>query len=387
MSTLAIKNIGKLITGDLNNPVSEHDTIIVVNGKIKEIGGTELLNNYDLDKVVDAKGTTVAPGLIDSHAHPVLGDFTPRQKTMGFIESSLHGGVSTMISAGEPHTPGRPKGDKEGAKSLAKLVHKSFNNLRPGGVKVHGGALILEKGLTEEDFKEVTREGVWLVGEVGLGTVKDPEEAAPMIEMAKNYGMKVMMHTGGTSIPGSSNVGYEDVINAKPTVVSHLNGGPTSIPFDDVKKLIDNSDITLELVHNGNPKIMKQAAEYAMEKDCLDRFIIGNDAPSGTGVIVLSIIRVISFLSSVAGIPPEKAICMATGNTSKVYDLNVGLIEKGREADFVIMDAPMGSVGEDSLTAFQEGDLPGVSMVIVDGEVMFTKSRNTPPAVRMAEVQ
>ncbi len=54
--------------------------------------------------------------------------------------------------------------------------------------------------------------------------------------MAKKYGMKVMMHTGGTSIPGSSTIGFEDVVTAKPTVVSHVNGGPTSIPIEDVKK-------------------------------------------------------------------------------------------------------------------------------------------------------
>ncbi|WP_353893570.1 amidohydrolase family protein [Proteinivorax hydrogeniformans] len=385
MSALAIKNIGLLITGDLDAPLSKDNTIIVINGKIEAIGGQELISKYQCDKVIDANGTTVAPGFIDSHTHPVLGDFTPRQNTVGFINSSLHGGVTTMISAGEPHTPGRPK-DVSGAKALAILAHKSSQNVRPGGVKLHGGAVILEQGFTERDFIDLKKEGVWLVGEVGLGTVKDPSEAAPLIEMAKKYGMKVMMHTGGTSIPGSSTIGFEDVVTAKPTVVSHVNGGPTSIPIEDVKKLIDETDFILEIVHCGNSKVMKEAVEYAVEKNQLHRFIIGNDSPSGTGIIPLSILRVVSYLASVCNIPAEKAVCMATGNTADVYELNVGKIEKGREADFVIMDAPMGSVGSNSIEALAAGDLCGISNVIVDGKIMFEKSKNTPPAVRKSKV-
>ncbi len=157
MSALAIKNIGLLITGDLDAPLSKDNTIIVINGKVEAIGGQELISKYQCDKVIDANGTTVAPGFIDSHTHPVLGDFTPRQNTVGFINSSLHGGVTTMISAGEPHTPGRPK-DVSGAKALAILAHKSSQNVRPGGVKLHGGAVILEQGFTERDFIDLKKE-------------------------------------------------------------------------------------------------------------------------------------------------------------------------------------------------------------------------------------
>ncbi|MGF7060909.1 amidohydrolase family protein, partial [Brassicibacter mesophilus] len=80
------------------------------------------------------------------------------------------------------------------------------------------------------------------------------------------------------------------------------------------------------------------------------------------------------------------ALCFATGNTAKVFGLNTGIIEEGREADFVIMDTPMGSIGEDSLKALEAGDLPGISVVVIDGEVMFTKSKNTPPAATPAVV-
>lgn len=385
MRNLAIKNIGTLITGDVNKPISKANTVIVVDGKIEKIGDESLLKEYQCDRIIDAMGTTLTPGLIDSHAHPVLGDFTPRQNTIGFINSSLHGGVTTMISAGEAHTPGRPK-DPAGTKALAILAHKA-SKARPGGVKLHGGAVILEEGLTELDFEEMAKEGVWLVGEVGLGSINDPEKAAPMVKWAKKHGFKVMMHTGGTSIPGSSTITSDDVIKTGPDVVSHINGGPTAISLEEVDKIIANTDMALEIVQCGNYKVAKETVNKVKAKQQLQRIIIGNDSPSGSGIIPLGILRTIAYLSSETEASAAEAICFATGNTAKVYGLNVGVIEEGKEADFVIMDTPLGSVGKNALEALEVGDLPGISMVVIDGEISFSKSRNTPPATNIAKVE
>jgi enamidase len=286
-----------------------------------------------------------------------------------------------MISAGEVHLAGRPK-DRDGAKALAVLAYKSFKNAPPSGVKVEGGALILEKGLTENDFKELSEIGINHTGEIGLGTVKPDKEAAEMVEWAKKYGITVMMHVGGTSIPGSSTITYEDVMLVKPDVMCHLNGGPTSISIENIEKLIYESDFTIEIVHCGNMKMCAEILKIAEKKGCFNRVIIGNDAPSGTGVIPLGILRMINFVAGICGIPAEIAICMATGNTAKVYKLNRGIIETGKEGDIVIMDAPMGSVGNDAKSAIEAGDIPGVACAIIDGVVKFRKSRNTPPSVR-----
>jgi len=142
MSVLVIKNIGTIFTGDIESPSIEGPVgIIIEDGKIRAI---EKESPVLADKVIDANGMTVCPGLIDSHSHPVFGDFTPRQSQLNFIESSLHGGVTSMISAGEVHLPGRPT-DPKGTKALALLAQKSFAKARPAGVKVYGGALILER--------------------------------------------------------------------------------------------------------------------------------------------------------------------------------------------------------------------------------------------------
>jgi len=373
-----IKNIGALVSGDISNPLLNADALIIEGGLIQSIGNEKTLNITGVDQVMDVGGMTVTPGLIDSHCHPVLGDFTPRQKMLDFIESSLHGGVTTAISAGEVHLPGRPK-DVAGTKALAILAAKSFANARPSGVKVLGGSVILEPGLQEKDFEELAREGVKVVAEIGLGGVKSPAESAPMVKWAKKNGMVVMMHTGGTSIPGSATVSADDVIATDPDIVSHINGGPTAISIAEAEKLIRKTALTLEIAHCGNSKMIVDVMKIIKEMKAYQRIIIGNDAPSGTGVIPLGILRVINFLASLCGVKAEEAIAMATGNTAKVYRLNRGVIEVGREADLVIMDSPLGSVGKDALSAIEAGDIPGIAAVLIDGQMKIGVSRNTPP--------
>ena len=387
MSKVAITNVGQIVSGDFGNPLLAGDTILIEDKRIATIGSKELLAGKEpFDLVIDAGGSTAMPGLIDSHVHTTSGDFAPRQKTLGYIDSALHGGVTTMISAGEAHWPGRPK-DPAGTKALAVAVSKSYYNLRPSGVKVHGGALILEKGLVEKDFEELKEQGVWIVGEVGLGSVKKPEDAAPMVEWAHKNGFKVQMHTGGTSIPGSSTVTADDVIRTKPDVVSHINGGPTAVSLAEIDRIMDETSFALEIVQCGNPKVADYVARRAKEKKMLNRIIFGNDAPSGTGLIPLGILRNICQIASVSNIPAELVVAMATGNTAKVYGLNTGVIAVGKEADIILADAPMGSVAKTALEAFAAGDIPGISFVMIDGELVVKKSRNTPPPQRAAKIE
>ena len=379
MKSLVLRNIGMIFTGDIKAPLREGPlSILIEDGKIKAVDKD---GNWAADRVINVNGMTVCPGLIDSHTHPVFGDFTPRQNMLNYIESSLHGGVTAMISAGEVHLPGRPK-DRSGTKALALLAYKSYSSVRPGGVKVYGGALILEKGLIEEDFKELASEGVWLVGEIGLGTVKTASEARQMVDWAKKYGMKVLMHVGGTSIPGSSTVTCDDVLEVKPTVVCHLNGGTTSVPLPEAERIIDQSDSAIEIVHCGNPRTAKFVVDVMMKKGNLERLIVGNDAPSGTGVIPLGIWRVVNFISSLCDLPAEVAVACATGNTKAVFGLSHGKVVPGEDGDLQVIDAPLGSAGKDAKEAIEVGDIPGIAAVLVDGVVKAEVSRNTPPPVR-----
>lgn len=380
MRTL-VTGLGAVVSGDIRAPLLDADSLLIEDGRFAAIGrGID----EEADVVVDAKGATAFPGLIDSHVHPVFGDWTPRQRTTDFIESGLHGGVTTMISAGEVHLPGRPK-DIVGLKALAIVAQRAFANLRPAGVKVRAGAPILELGLTDADFAELAAAGVSLIGEVGLGSVRTGPDAAPMLASARAHGFVSTFHTGGPSIAGSSAIRADVVLEARPDIVGHINGGTTALPDADIEALVA-SGMAIEIVHCGNLRAALHALGVAREGGALDRVILGNDAPSGTGVVPLGILRTMAHLASLGGIAPEIAVALATGNTARVHRLDTGVIAVGREADVAFVDAPQGSVATTALEALAIGDLPGVGMILIDGRPLIGRSRNTPPAARAPEV-
>jgi enamidase len=269
-----------------------------------------------------------APGLIDSHVHPVAGDWTPRQNQMGWIDSTMHGGVTTMISAGEVHTPGRPT-DIVGLKALAIAAQRTFTNFRPGGVKIHAGAPIIEQGMVEQDFKDLADAGVRLLGEIGLGSVKDGETAGKMVAWARKYGIQSTIHTGGPSVPGSGLIGADVVLEAGTDVVGHINGGHTALPDLEIRCICEGCKAGLEIVHNGNERAALYALRIAREMGEMERVILGTDGPAGSGVQPLGILRMVSLLSSLGDVPAEIALCFATGNTARMRELDCGLIEAG----------------------------------------------------------
>jgi enamidase len=381
LSDLVIRNIGTIVTGDIDQPLANGDAIVVRDGMLAYIGDDPGSIADGIENVIDASGATVIPGLCDNHVHPVLGDYTPRQRQIDFIDSCLHGGVTTMISAGEPHTPGRPT-DPAGVKALTILAHKSFAKLRPSGVKVHAGAVMLEEGLTESDFEEMATAGVRLVAEIGISGVKDPETAATMTRWAQARGMKVMVHTGGASIPGSGVIGADFVVAVQPDVAGHTNGGPTALSLADVERILEETSARIELVHNGNVRAASEVARLVATRGELSRLVIGTDSPAGSGVQPLGMLRVISWIASLAGVAPEEVVAMATGNVAALHGLNTGVVVAGREADLLVVDAPQGSQATDALGALSIGDTLAVATAIIDGKPRFEKSRNTPPPSR-----
>lgn len=384
-SRLVIRNIGLLLSGDLEKPILDSDTVVAVDGRIAAVGKEKDVDIAGATTIIDAKGIALAPGLIDSHVHPVAGDWTPRQNQLGWIDSCLHGGVTTMISAGEVHTPGRPK-DIVGLKAMAIFAQRAFTAFRPGGVRIHAGAPVIEHGMGEQDFKELAAAGVTILGEIGLGSVKDGATARQMVGWARKYGIQSTIHTGGPSIPGSGLIDRDVVLEADTDVIGHINGGHTALPDDQIVALCEKSSRALEIVHNGNERAALLALRTAKELKQLKRVILGTDSPAGSGVQPLGILRVIAMLSSLGDVPAEVALCFATGNTARMRNLDCGLIEVSHAANFVMMDRAQHSSGKNLLESVQRGDLPGIGMVITDGTVSVQRSRNTPPATNVPEI-
>ncbi|MCC6378452.1 MAG: Enamidase, partial [Burkholderiales bacterium] len=251
---VVIRNVGLMLSGDIDRPILDADTVVVRDGRIAAVGRQKDCDTAGADVTVDARGTTLSPGLIDSHVHPVFGDWTPRQNQSGWIDSTMHGGVTTMISAGEVHLPGRPK-DIVGLKALAITAQRAFDNFRPGGVKVLAGAPVLEKGMTEQDFADLAKAGVKLLGEVGLGSVKAGAEAKTMVAWARKHGIQSTIPPGGPSSPGSGLIDKDVVLEADADVIGHINGGHTSLPEAHVCALCERSSRAIEIVHNGNERV------------------------------------------------------------------------------------------------------------------------------------
>jgi enamidase len=379
MSTLAIHNLGGVVSGRLGDRVADVDTLRCEGGRL-----VSFTDAGDADVVIDARGAIAIPGLIDSHAHVVFADWTPRQSTLGWIESSMHGGVTMMMSASEVHLPGRPS-DRAGVKALAVAAQRSWSQVRPGGVKVLGGSVIVEPTLVPEDFGELAAEGVGLA-KVGFGAFARQADAAPLVRAAQAAGMIVMNHTGGASIPGSSPVGIDDVLALGCDIIGHANGGTTALPDSDLETLFDAPG-AIQLVQAGNLRSSLEILRIAIARDALDRIVFATDTPTGTGVMPLGMLKTVAELSSLGRIPAADAIACATGNNARVLRRGEGVLELGAPADLSLLHAPLGGAADNPLAAIELGDLPGIAGVVIDGELRARRSRNTPAPVKAIEVQ
>lgn len=385
MASLLVRNIGTFVTGKLESPLRQADSIFIRDGIVQAIGKNL---TQAADRVIDANGITAIPGLIDSHSHPSIGEYTPAQNSLSWITNYMHGGVTALISAGELHLPGLPlPPDARTALSVAIVTKKCYDNLRPSGVKVHAGTLLLVPGLSEKDFDEIQALGIKLIKFIFYDYSLLPNgEAERYVAWAHARGIKVKIHSGGVSRSGVSQVaGFDMVRKIKPDIIGHITGGPIPMPEEDMIRIAVETECFMEICTSGNYRLALSLARVVKAKGLHHRVLIGTDTPGGTGIVPRGILREIAFISSVGEIEPEKAICMATGNTGRAHDLNIGILEEGRPADLVLMHKITGSVAKDALDSFAKGDLPGISYVIIDGEIRVAgRSQQTPPPERVA---
>jgi enamidase len=382
---IAITNLGEIVSGNWRDPFAAGDTILTDNGKIVSVGTAAASAVEAADVVIDADGMTAIPGLIDSHVHITFGDYTPRQRTVGYLESYVHGGVTTSISASEVHVPGRPR-DVEGVKALALAAQRCFADYRPGGMRVIAGSVILEPGLTKADFTELAVKGVTLA-KAGFGAVKTSYDYVPLVADAKAAGLITTCHTGGSSIPGSGAITGDHLLKMHPHVSFHINGGPTAMPDADFERVIRESEMALQICTAGNLRTALLCARLARQHSAFDRLIIATDTPTGSGIMPLGMLYTIAHLASLNDVPAEQFVCAATGNNANVYKLDSGFLKAGRAADITLLDAPDGGTQSTALKAIKHGDIAAIGAVISAGVPRFVgRSRNTPATTRRARV-
>jgi enamidase len=208
-----------------------------------------------------------------------------------------------------------------------------------------------------------------------------------MVKAAKGVGMITTVHTGGASIPGSSAITGDHLLAMEPDVSFHVNGGPVAMPDDDFERIILESEIALQVCTAGNLRTALLCADLARKHDQFDRFIIATDTPTGSGIMPLGMMYTITHLAALTDMPPEQAICAATGNNANIYRLNTGFLAQGKDADIAILDAPLGGTQATALDSLKHGDIAAVGAVVAGGVPQFVgRSRNTPPTTRKVQV-
>jgi enamidase len=271
------------------------------------------------------------------------------------------------------------------SKALAIAAAKCFANFHPNGMKVNAGSVVLEPGLTDDDFAEMARHGV-RHAKYGFGGYAHPRDGEPDVRRAQKHGLCVMSHSGGNSIPGSSPISHDVLLHLRPDVCGHVNGGTTSLDEDGLATIIRETDMALQIVQAGNLRSALYILKLAREAGALGRVCLASDTPTGTGVMPMGVIKTICEIASLGDLAPEIAIALATGNNTRAFRLaaGTGTLAVSAPADLVVCDAPAASKARDAFGAIARGDIPGISCVIIDGHVRTGRSRNSPLATRLA---
>ncbi len=383
---LLIQNIGEFFTGELARPTAPVKSIRIEGGRIAALDPTG--DQASADKVLDAAGGAVMPGLVDGHVHPVLGEWTPAQDAIGWIGNYLHGGTTTMISAGELHIPGIDYDNltPELVTSLAVVTAATTGRVRWSGVKVQAGTALLVPKMTEVHFDRLADAGVKWVKFLFYPFGPDNTEARRYVSWSHARGMRVKVHTGGVSRSGASAVcGYDVLSWLQPDIAAHVSGGPIPMSDEDIDAVVDRTAFALEVCSSGNYRSTHRLVARLKERNELHRLTLGTDTPGGTGVIPRGMLRNVLYLASMCGLTAGQAVAVATGNTAKAHGVDVGVLAAGKPADIVVCGPITGSAGTTLTDAIGHGDLPGITHVLIDGEfVVSERSRQTPPPTRRA---
>ncbi|MGI9270341.1 MAG: amidohydrolase family protein [Woeseiaceae bacterium] len=365
-----LHNIGHAFTGIFESPTAEIDAIVIDGGKITSFDAGSA-NNPDM--TIDCKGMTAAPGLVDTHVHPTLGDYGTKQQSVGYLQQMVHGAVTRVMSAGEVHVAGRT--DAESAFAIAHAAFVSYRSFQPLGMKIHGGAMLFEKDTEFTHIDRAYAAGMRIIGEVGIGGLKDPVRSGELSMYARELGMTVHMHCGCTSDRGPGGeahpyFGAQDVLTVQPSIASHMNTF-ASLSDADIDLLCsdENAPPFIEVVQAGGARSMLRVVERLTDRNELNRLLIGTDTPTGYGVTSLGIVKTIGDICSLGGVAPELGWAIASGQGARAFGVDGNQLAEGKSADIVIIDASLGSVESSATTALAAGEFPGVALVLTDGQI------------------
>lgn len=398
--------------------------IMIEDGKIAKI---EPNITDRVDRVVEAKGLTVMPGLIDMHVHLRDPGFTQKEDIYTGCNAAVTGGITSVLCM--PNT--KPAIDNA---ATIKYIKENAKKAR-AKVYICGAVSKGIKGRTLGNFEEYRALGVKAVSDDGRPVESDEMMAKAMIEAAKN-GLKIISHcedleiiAGGIMHKGevSEMLGVkgmdrlsEDNMTARELLLANDTNTAVHIAHVSTKTstgLIREAkskgiSVTAETCPHyfcyTHEKLSTRDADYRMnpplrEQEDVDAIIEGikdgtfdcivtdhaphtkNEksdfltAPNGVVGMETSLAAAIKFLVEPGHITMYKLVELMSSNPAKILGINAGSLAVGMPADITIVNEDMEWTvlperlqSKSKNSAFKFEKLKGrVKYTFVDGEIAY----------------
>ena len=235
---ILIKN-GRVI--DPKNNIDEKLDIIIKDERIYKIGHFQ--DNGEYEKIIDAEGKIVSPGLIDVHVHFRDPGFTYKEDIFTGAEAAAKGGFTTVICMANTN----PIVDNE--ETLKYILDKA----KKAKIKILQAAAITKefKGKELVDMKKLKELGIVGFTDDGL-PIKDSKLVMEAMEKAKELDMPLSFHEEDPSLIKSPGVN-----EGKVSKELKVGGAPNAaedvlVARDCMLALKTNAKISIQHISSGN---------------------------------------------------------------------------------------------------------------------------------------
>ncbi len=283
----------------------------VAKGKIKKI--TPVAKSFDV---------FILPGLVDAHIHIESSLLTPSR----FAEAVAPHGTVAVVS--DPHEIANVLGIKgvefmiEDAKKVPLKIFFTAPSCVPATSFETSGAVLDSKAVA----KLLRRKSVVALGEVMNfpGVVNNDAEVMAKIEAAKRLKKPIDGHC--PLLSGDA---------LKKYIASGISTDHECTSFDEAKEKAELG-MRIMIREGSSAKNLEDLLSIA-KNEKYTCFLVSDDKHPRDlceGHVNLMLKKLVSL-----GVEPVHAVCMATLNPVQHYNLDVGLLRMGDDADFVIVDS------------------------------------------------
>jgi len=357
--------------------IIENGYVVIEDDKIIAVGSGEGYNDYikENSEVLEGKGKTVTPGLVDPHTHVVYSGSRERElplklNKVGYIEIlKMGGGILSTVE----NTRNASIEDlaKEARKRLDVMLNHGTTTVESKsgyGLTLESEVKILEankllnethpidivstfmgahaipkeyKSCREEFIKKINNEMIPYISKNNLAEFIDcfceegvftTEECRTILETGRNHGLKLKIHADEVeSVKGAELAG-----ELKTTSAEHL----IAASDEGIKALSDNEVVAVLLPSTA---FYLMLGKYARAREMIDNGVavaLATDCNPGTSPTE-SLQNVMTFACFGMRMFPEEIINAMTINAACAINRqhNIGSIEVNKKADIVVFDS------------------------------------------------